>query len=276
MTFKDITLEDMPLISSILECSGGICDFTAGTVYTWSGIYRYAYSYDGRDLVIRSTVDGEDKYYVPVGDLDRVLGALPEDATLAPVTEEQARGRGVELTDYSDYVYLVEDLATLKGKRYHSKRNHVNTFLRTYPGSGYVRITEANAPRVREFLEGFDVSEFSEAHRLEHRATVEALGVLELINCIGAYLEVNGRIVAMTVGEIVGDTLYVHAEKADTDYRGAYEAMAYEFVRREAIGLTYVNREEDMGNEGLRRAKQSYHPIKMIKKYQIVRNSVND
>ena len=88
----------------------------------------------------------------------------------------------------------------------------------------------------------------------------------------GAFIEVDGRIIAMTVGEILQDTLYCHVEKAIRDYEGAYQMIVKEFASDmvSSYGITYINREDDVGDEGLRKSKLSYHPIELLDKYCII------
>lgn len=271
MKFEKITLDCMPRLLPYLKCEqGGLCDYTAGTIYMWAGICDYSYAICDGVLIIRSVVGGETKYYVPCGNFAEAAKIMGEGTVFAPVDEAQALPfGGREIEGFFDYVYTAEDLAELKGKRYHSKRNYVNTFRNTYPDYGYHAITPENAGKVKDFLRRFDMSAFGTVHRLEHLATIDALDNLAAINSFGAYIEVGDNIVAMTVGEISGDTLFVHSEKADTSFRGAYEIINCEFVRHWADKVKFVNREEDMGDPGMRAAKESYHPVKLLPKYEV-------
>ena len=172
--------------------------------------------------------------------------------------------------DSADYLYRQESLATLAGKKLHAKRNHINRFLENFPDYQYERINGKNWQEclelerawVRENNPDGDADKENEeriiAYALEHRKS---------LNMTGALIRVNGRVVAFTLGEpLTADTFDVHFEKAYADIQGAYAMINREFVRRELSAFTYVNREEDMGIPGLRKAKLSYHPESLVEK----------
>ena len=172
--------------------------------------------------------------------------------------------------DSADYLYRQESLATLVGKKLHAKRNHINRFLEHFPDYQYERINGKNWQEclelerawVRENNPDGDADKENEeriiAYALEHRKS---------LNMTGALIRVNGRVVAFTLGEpLTADTFDVHFEKAYADIQGAYAMINREFVRRELSAFTYVNREEDMGIPGLRKAKLSYHPESLVEK----------
>ena len=172
--------------------------------------------------------------------------------------------------DSADYMYRQESLATLAGKKLHAKRNHINRFLEHFPDYQYERINGKNWQEclelerawVRENNPDGDADKENEeriiAYALEHRKS---------LNMTGALIRVNGRVVAFTLGEpLTADTFDVHFEKAYADIQGAYAMINREFVRRELSAFTYVNREEDMGIPGLRKAKLSYHPESLVEK----------
>ena len=172
--------------------------------------------------------------------------------------------------DSADYLYRQESLATLAGKKLHAKRNHINRFLENFPDYQYERINGKNWQEclelervwVRENNPDGDADKENEeriiAYALEHRKS---------LHMTGALIRVNGRVVAFTLGEpLTADTFDVHFEKAYADIQGAYAMINREFVRRELSAFTYVNREEDMGIPGLRKAKLSYHPESLVEK----------
>ena len=174
--------------------------------------------------------------------------------------------------DYADYVYETEKLASLSGKKLHSKKNHVNKFKSLYPDWSYEPITKDNveecfqmALRWRE-LNGCEADEEKHA---EICVTLNFLRLFEELEMRGGALRVNGEIVAFTVGEPVGmrqDTLVVHIEKAFSDIQGAYTMINQQFAIHEGKGFQYMNREDDVGEEGLRQAKLSYKPVFLIEK----------
>ena len=176
--------------------------------------------------------------------------------------------------DYSDYVYESEKLLTLSGKRLHGKRNHINKFKETYPDWSYEAITSENTQECLEMAQEWRIRngcDEDEAKDAEFCVTLKALKLREELELKGGLLRADGRVVAFTLGEPgSGDTFIVHIEKAFADVQGAYPMINQQFVEHEAAGYPYVNREEDTGAEGLRKAKLSYRPV-MLQKKGIIR-----
>lgn len=176
----------------------------------------------------------------------------------------------------SDYVYRVEDLINLSGRKYHSKKNHLNSFRNNYPQAKYLKLNEELIPKCREQLEDWYENKSTEMHNdhflaLEHSAINEIFDNFAYFNIKGGAIELDGRIIAFTFGEQLNDdTAVIHIEKANPEIRGAYPAINHDFVANEWSDMKFINREEDMGLENLRKAKQSYKPIKMIEKFNAV------
>jgi len=173
---------------------------------------------------------------------------------------------------WSDYLYLSEDLINLSGRKFSGQRNHINHFLRENPNWSFERISDGNIADTMTFigklaLENDNASlSFIEANR----KALEVLDNLGLYGQLGGVLYANGGIVGASLGEIVGDTLFIHVEKADTSYHGSYPMLMHQFARMFASGATkYINREEDDGIEGLRTSKLSYHPTDLLDKYMV-------
>jgi len=174
----------------------------------------------------------------------------------------------------SDYIYLREKLATLSGKKLHGKRNHINRFVENYPDWKYEMISADNEEECARMamkwcLENCADEEQNWEHDKidESKLVIYAIRHREELGMIGGALRANGKIVAITLGErLTPDTFVVHFEKAFYDIQGAYPMINREFVRNELETYTYVNREEDLGEEGLRKAKLSYRPERLLDK----------
>ena len=174
---------------------------------------------------------------------------------------------------WRDYLYNAEDFKLYPGKKFSGQRNHVNKFKKNYPQYKFITLKGDDAARIYEFLKRFEVRQISKGTVM---AREELEGVYELLPHIdelelkvGA-LEVDGQIVAMSMGEQCGNQLIIHVEKALTDYEGAYPTMAQEFARHYAVdGVNYINREDDAGDPGLRKSKLQYNPIGLVDKYDI-------
>lgn len=167
-----------------------------------------------------------------------------------------------------DYIYDYYDLSTLAGKKLHSKRNHINRFKES--NWNYESINEEN---IKECLQMNDkwceINNCWEDNNSKDFCAVRK-GLLNFfaLGFKGGLLRVDGKINAFTFGErLNSDTFVVHAEKAFTDIHGTYPAINYEFVNHECVGFNYINREDDMGLENLRKAKLSYKPVFLEEKY---------
>lgn len=263
------------------------CEMTFANIYLWSRHYDVGFAPVG-DMLVFGRQSGDPSFTVPIGpgDLKTAIDALMDwfeeqgkPFMLYNVTKEdfaklEALYPGqfeVEYDrDYADYVYETEKLAVLSGKKYHSKKNHINKFKSLYPDWSYEPISQDNVEecfqmglRWRE-LNGCEAA--PEKHA-EICVTLNFLRLFQELEMRGGALRVDGQIVAFTIGEPVSaDTMVVHIEKAFSEIQGAYTMINQQFAEHEARGYQYLNREEDMGEEGLRKAKLSYKPVFLIEK----------
>lgn len=179
----------------------------------------------------------------------------------------------IEDRDNWDYVYLREKLATLSGRKYHGQKNHYNAFKKANPDYVYEPITEANIAECLAFGEKWCDDRVHEDPSLvcEKYAIAQAFNNFAALELRGGAIRINGKIEAFSFGKKINDdTAVLHVEKANHEIRGLYTAINKEFAANAWSDVTYLNREEDMGHEGLRRAKESYHPEFMVKKYSII------
>ncbi len=171
--------------------------------------------------------------------------------------------------DGSDYIYETQKLITLSGKKLHSKKNHLNSFRKNNEFI-YRSIEEKDIPNCKALFELWynDKEEITKLMPESRIATYKLLDNIQTLNLKSGLIEINGNIVACTVGEkITSDTALIHVEFADTTFNGSYAAINQQFVENEWSDTTFINREEDMGNAGLRKAKESYQPIKLLNSY---------
>lgn len=288
INLKRPELEDREQINYYLSYADTrSCEMTFANTYLWSRHYDTGFAIV-EDMLVFGNMDESVSFTVPVGpgDLKKTIDILiayceekkvpfqlhnvtREDfATLDALYPQEFSI--VYKRDYADYVYETEKLANLSGKKYHSKKNHINKFKNLYPDWSYESITKDNveecfqmALRWRE-LNGCEDDEEKHA---EICVTLNFLRLFEELKMRGGLLRVDGNIVAFTIGEPVSkDTLVVHIEKAFADVQGAYSMINQQFAEHEGTGFTYLNREEDMGEEGLRQAKMSYKPAFLVEK----------
>lgn len=281
--FKRPELEDKEIITSYFEkAPSRSCERTFVNVYLWSRHYKVKYAVIEDALIFKSEDRGMAFAY-PVGEPEHVKKALEFlieyckerecPFILYNVTPEMfAQLEGwypgrftVEYDrDIADYVYESEKLATLAGKKLHGKRNHINKFKSLYPDWTYEELNDDNVEDCFQMAlkwRNKNGCEDDPEKNAEMCVTLNSLRLYKELGLKGGVLKVDGRIIAFTVGEpLCGDTFVVHIEKAFADVEGAYPMINQQFVQHECADYTYVNREEDTGAEGLRKAKLSYRP----------------
>ena len=171
--------------------------------------------------------------------------------------------------NYFDYVYRVEDLINLSGKKYHAKKNHVNKFKSLYSWE-YQSLSQGDVTECLELFDRWHENKGGEALGLdeEREAVQELFWNWSSLDVRGGCIRVDGKMVAFSVGEpLCGKTAVIHLEHADTNYQGAFAMINQQFLEHEWQDFEYVNREEDMGIPGMRKVKESYRPVFMVKKY---------
>ncbi len=203
-----------------------------------------------------------------------VMRLIPEE--IKNVMNDARPDRYIFIEDPSnyDYLYSIEQLSALRGKRFHGKKNHVNRFDKEYEGRFAMEdVSSENAEEILELVKRINKKKELDGIeekllRDEERMMEEIMSEYDKIGLEGILLRIDGRAEGIAFGGRLGkDTIVEHVEKADVDYCGIYQKLNNEFCIRMKQHYTYVNREEDMGIEGLRRSKLSYKPIRLIKKY---------
>lgn len=294
LSFRTVTPEDMPLIWSYLQREAGrTTDFSFGGFAMWVDYFNYQFCLMQDTLFIKGVLEDDrtvPAFSLPIGampvaqaierikcycrslDIPAEFSAIPEYAL--PYFDGAADIS--ELTDWSDYLYDASALADLKGKKMAKKRNHVNKFHALYDGRWTLEpMTPANCDEAFAFMDIFDLEGDDTRQAADERAlTREIISLFPVYRdyMIGALLKVDGKVCAFTIGDIKGDTLFIHIEKATRAIEGSYEAINTLFAQMVCAShpeIRYINREDDAGDPGLRRAKQSYHPVEMLRKYNI-------
>ena len=294
--FKPIGLNDKKQITSyLLPSEEKDCDLSFANLCSWQFITESSYAIVEKQLVIRfrhST--GGHEYFMPQGKgcLISVIDILVKQAE-AEDEPLYLRGCTPDLQkkleqyyptlfeyrsdrDFFDYIYLRQNLAELQGKNYQPKRNHVNKFRKEYSYS-YQPLSLENISACLQFESEWCIKHGyieNENIRNERRALTYALHHFDELGLVGAVLYVEGKIVAFTFGAPINyNTFGVHYEKADISIDGAYSAINQEFASRLPENFVYLNREEDLGITGLRKAKLSYHPISLLEKTRAIKIS---
>ncbi len=293
MELHKLRLEDKAWMDSIVMAEDTqSADFCFGGLVVWNDISRIMTGKLGERLIVCSDLNGRLFFGSPIGSgpIAPAVFAIKEacDREGIPmliygVTERNreqmerempGKLRFEEKTDYEDYVYEIDRLAELSGRKLHSKKNHVNKFLSLYPDWKYERMRPAHFDSCRKLLAGWQAAhrgDDEEQIQGENSAIERAFRYFDVLDLEGGVLYADGTLCAFTIGEkCAGDAFVVHFEKADRNVEGAYTMINREFVRQIRDGhpeIRYINREDDMGLESLRKAKRSYHPCFMVKKY---------
>lgn len=301
LDFKPVTFQSLPEIRRVLQMSPSLtCDYSIGGLYMWINYFKYRYCICRDTLFIVGVEENsleKQAFSCPVGamplpeaiellerycgdnGLDMRFSAVPADR-LSCFMAYNPDFKVEELTDWADYVYEIGDFASLSGKKMAKKRNHVNRFKADFPSAHLDPLTSDDVKEVKETLarwtqdEDIDMTSSTKVEELNQ--VFDVLDNIDIYRFDGAVLRSGGdddRIVAFTLGEKINDTLFVHIEKMDHGVSGAGEAVAHLYasmMSNQYPDLRFLNREEDCGDPGLRRAKQSWQPTMLLKKYNVV------
>ncbi|MBF4692721.1 DUF2156 domain-containing protein [Fusibacter ferrireducens] len=175
--------------------------------------------------------------------------------------------------DEQDYIYDFEALKQLSGKKYHKKKNHINKFIRTYEDWRFKWYEASDLDSVDELLQVWlEVKKGNDMDpnlRFEYNGIMDVLKHRHYFDLKIGLIYVEGNIAGFIIGEVVNTScLLVHIEKADISYEGIFSMLGYTLYN-ELDHLTFINREQDLGIEGLRKSKLSYHPVKFIQKFEL-------
>ncbi len=289
LEFRDIDISDKEHINNCLQLSDFMgCEYTFANNMAWKRLAdsKIAF-YKDFYIVCSQTINNTPYFVFPSGkgDYTEVFGELRKytDSMGVPlqiigITEKYLpmfneifpEKFSVEYDrDSSDYIYLASDLLELKGKKYHSKRNHLSHFRSL--DYTFSLIQEKDFDDCISFCtEDYNNKYHDHSSVAEQYAINTYFSYFNEMGLSGGIIRIDGKVVAVTVGErLNSDTFCVHIEKADKSFSGIYTAINNFFVSSAVKDFKYVNREEDLGIEGLRKAKLSYHPVFLLNKYII-------
>lgn len=291
LEFREPRIEDRAWVTQIMRTlRRDNCETCFGNIFCWGPVYGTGIArFEDFFLAAGTGEDGEYCFPVGRGNLRRVIDAIYADAAargrqlrLFGITEDEKQqlealypGRFdfTEDRDFFDYIYSREDLASLRGKKYHGKRNHIAAFERDGDYT-YERITPANIPDCLDMAAEWmkrNGDKDPQALQNEQFALRRAFAYYDALELRGALLRRDCEVIAFTVGEALHERMFdTHFEKAYADVRGAYTVINRDFAARELGDFVYINREEDTGDAGLRQAKLRYHPVRLLKKYDAV------
>lgn len=285
MNFKKIELSDAELLKPYLTDKNELtCEISFVNLLLWQPLYNNCYCIEDGILYLKSYSDYVETYSLPFGDIKtgmkKIMSCSSEEY---PVIWAQAGKRFDEFKsiygDYYDitesrnefdYIYNTCDLINLSGKKYHSKRNHISAFSKQFDWH-YEDITDANIESVKKCAEVWyrqNLSRMDEELKTEMRGVNLMLDNMEKLDIKGGAIIADNKAVAFTLGSPINEYIYnIHIEKAIDGYETAYTVINREFAAHNLSSYKYINREDDLGLEGLRKSKLSYNPQILLPKY---------
>ena len=294
MNFKQITIADKDLFDSyFLKYPPEISEYTFTNLYMWRDYYLFYWKVVESQLCLVSAKSNDKEQsklnaFLPIGEnplqaiikLKDIAESIQKSLELIRVHENlmnaiQDSDISVKVEDDRDnwdYIYSTSDLISLPGKPYFNNRKKFNKFKRMYDWE-YQVLENEQILRCLELQEEWcDLRHCSDDVSLDHEdsAIKEILKNWNILKFKGGVLIVEGKIIAYSLGEQLNpSTVVIHAEKANTEYTGAYQIINQLFAENLAAGYEYINREQDLGEPNLRSSKTNYHPVKMGKKFRI-------
>lgn len=295
MEFSEITLHSKTEFDDyIRQHQPVISELTFTNFFSWRYFYRFRYKIiAGLLCVVAAPNKGEPFAMMPIGAVNEENFAAAYTELKKYFTENGWRFAFKKITqhelvffknriaseksivfdrDNSDYLYNTSDLISLRGRKYDGKRNHINKFKRRYIYE-YVPLDCSLLDECKRIMEQWcsvKNCNCQESDYCERKANLELLGNCGALGCKGALISVDGSFEAFTVGEMLNDdTAVIHIEKAKASIDGLYAIINQQFAGKEWGKTAYINREQDLGLEGMRKAKLSYHPVKLIEKYTV-------
>lgn len=298
MIFKEIDINTKNELQPYLDIVNyEACDYCFTTLYMWQQAYKTGY-YLGEDFaVIVGEYEGDSFSIQPLAKKENLPKAIDfiinhfkdehKKIYFRGVTKEvmellqemyPERFSYIEERDLFDYVYDAESLRTLAGRKNQKKRNHINYFLKEYENRfEYKLLDKENFEECLELIKEWTINK-EEQEVFDEGMDDELIGIKKVFNNYDmlrdrvkvAGIYIDGKLEAFTIGELITDNMaLVHIEKANPDIRGLYPYINQQFILNEFSNVEFVNREEDLGIEGLRKAKLSYHPLRFVEKYTV-------
>lgn len=296
--YEDITLGQKEKMQSYFDLVDyRACEYSFMTIYMWHHVYNtrvmykddtmYVFGHDTNGyfsiVPVSKTKQWEDdlkeleKIFKQCFSSDKIImRAVPEEYLSFIEEKYPGRFRIIKERDVFDYLYDGEKMRTLSGRKLHSKKNHYNAFVREYEGRYEYRRLTTRA----EFDEALALMDtWAEGkEEFDYMMRIERHAVSRVFECIDhhpgtkvAGIYIDGKLEAFTLADMLTeDTVCVHIEKANAEIRGLYVAISKLFLENEYPDVKFVNREDDMGHENLRKAKESYYPVSMVEKYTLI------
>ena len=288
LEFQELTVKEGARLRPYYEtCDYRLCEYSLGVKLMWRDYLHPWFTEAAGCLIIRNCIEGQYVFDYPIlgpeGDAGAALTAIEQycgdkelPLVLSVVPEDKAsqlvlrypRVTVISERPWKDYLYHTEDLAQFAGRRYSGQRNHINKFRKEYPDAKFIPLTGADMPLIENFWGDYE-QEFQKTSFNAKRELAYAKALARLLPegwLLGGGLLVEDRLVAMSLAENCGGTLIIHVEKALYSHQGAYPTLVQAFAAHFGGDCTYINREDDAGDQGLRTSKLQYLPVRLAGK----------
>ena len=298
MIFKDINIESRELLNPYFDLVDyEACEYCFNTLYMWQHLYKTGYYIGDGFAVIVAEYEGNTFSILPLAkkeDMPRVIEFVIDyfekeqkkiyfrgiTKEVVEFLKENYPGKFsyTEERDLFDYVYDGDSMRELKGRKNVKKRNHINYFLKEYEGRYEYRLLDENDFDACLDLMAEWTSNKEENNAVSEEMEEELIGIKKLFENYNvlkdklkiAGIFIDGKLESFTMGEYINPNMaLIHIEKANPSIRGLYPFINQQFLVHEFSDVEFVNREEDLGIEGLRKAKLSYHPVRFVEKYTV-------
>lgn len=298
MIFKDINMESREILNPYFDLVDyEACEYCFNTLYMWQHLYKTGYYIGDGFAVIVAEYEGNTFSILPLAKKEDMPSVIQFVVDYFEKEQKKIYFRGItqevvdflkenypgkfnyiEERDLFDYVYDGESMRELKGRKNVKKRNHINYFKKEYEGRyEYRLLDEKDFDACLELVQEW-TSNKEENDAVDEEMEEELIGIKKLFENYSilkdklkiAGIFIDGKLEAFTMGEYINPNMaLIHIEKANPVIRGLYPFINQQFLVREFSDVEFVNREEDLGIEGLRKAKLSYHPVRFVEKYTV-------
>lgn len=299
LEFHRLTINDFAYVNSFFQLRHtSNCEGQAVYAYIWKDYYQTSVACYEDCLFLMEELDGRHFAWVPLCKPEKMLTAISylreyfemvwqEPFTMYCLDEQDVQRipkdylvrnqlELVETQDYADYIYDAEKLRTLSGKKLHKKKNHWNAFRKMYDNRWeYRHLNEENADEVLDYWEEWNRLKKRQDEKqtliYERKGMEDVIRNLDTVNAKMGGIYIDDKLCAFAIGSYNEERkmAYVHVEKADATIRGLYPMINQQFLLQEYPDALYVNREDDMGMESLRKAKMSYYPLERGRKFML-------
>ena len=298
MNFKDISMESRELLNPYFDLVDyEACEYCFNTLYMWQHLYKTGYYIGDGFAVIVAENEGNTFSILPLAKIEDMSKVIEFIVDYFEKEQKKIYFRGItkevveflkqnypnkfeytEERDLFDYVYDGESMRELKGRKNVKKRNHINYFIKEYEGRyEYRLLDEKDFDACLELVQEWTNNK-EQNGQVDEEMKEELIGIKKLFENYSilkdklkiAGIFIDGKLEAFTMGEYINpDMALIHIEKANPSIRGLYPFINQQFLVNEFSDVEFVNREEDLGIEGLRKAKLSYHPVRFVEKYTV-------